>query len=361
LSTFSYLSPLTAQGFDGLPVATVAPGAISGCEKLVRIAWRGCDGEIAAGYVYVQVDLPAPSAVMITAESSKLAAPSDLASAAPFYVATTTTLYVDVRYADGRVDRIPAGSSSVSWSIVNGSNLVSLDNHTATLAALPGAPLGAGPVVVRARYAGVLAEELAMPIVSAQEVRMAMFPVPARMDGGSVSTLRTIGCSGAWQTGTLSMTGVLSDGSSRELTLAEGAFFSSAPGVASVNGSRLSPRTVGATNVRGCWGSGPRTLCGASNRVQIDSASTSVTSLTLHADFLVSSTFSAMKDRSRPTRVHLRFDDETEMLSGGDQGPWSGVMQSLVGYSSDEPLAIDSVGSPLGSCVNNCTGALLTG
>ena len=343
------LSPLNLAvgATSALWTATVPVGAVAGCGEMLETTWTICGHSVATARSLVHVNLPNAVAIHISASHSRLASPSDDATATGIDVQSTALITVHVEFDDGsardmtRDDRtIYHLYDSACAGIVKLDTAIALNVH-AGVVQCSSVTLGAFISVYG------LTQNITFPIVrlTRLEVSLTGFPDSTFNAGISVTQLGLIDClTDTYHHATARALAYLSDDTSRTYIVSDRTtFFSSSPTVVGVAGRQMRPLSGGSVIISGRFGSTSSTT-NASLEV-LDSVISPVTSVTLSTSLTTSQTLLLQRLQKQSTVVDVVFSNGLQ-ISDILAADWLNV-ESLLEFAAPGPqsaVTIDSLG-----------------
>jgi len=328
LSSSAYLR-IAQSGSGSGNQAVVAVGAQSVSGGLLLGRWSCCGFNV-TGTGLVKLVMPSAVSVAVTASSSRLTRPGDLAHSSPYSVPISSTLSVSVVYADGSTKSFtsPSLDSRVAVTVESGGdsvyvigNVVYTNGSAAAAAAAAAATAIPVGVVLKVSFPDLyaLSGSLTLSVVVFSYTKLSLSPYPSVSSYSSnLTVLHRVGCTDSFQRATVTVTGYLTDGSQSDLT-ASSTVSSSSRSVAYLAGAVLVGRSVGLTTISSNYSS----FSSNSVLLTITSTATSIASVRIQSSNFPSSTFNGVLGSTRALLVSVYFDDFTvysDVVSGVSSG-----------------------------------------
>jgi len=342
LVSIEALNPFIVVGNDAQgPLISVAPSAEPFKEDAVLATWSLCPDVNISGLGMVLVTLPSAVSVSLSISSPIFTTESNPATNDPFNVPSFGFLSVVVLFSDGSTQSFtsPAYDDQAVFSILDGSaNLNLVDNRVDIV---DNATIG-DTFIIGVSFPGLygLSANVSASIVGLSHVTLDSFSYPAcivasTLHQSSKTEIFQIGCSGEYQRLNAVVFGVLSDGSSKEIT----GFSSISSNVTSVaafsSHSVLGGIAPGVTYLEAEYHS----VFSNTLMVSVSSGSVHLTALAISPDAL--STITGTIGFTTPLGIRAEFNDSTcyaDIVSGSASAFVS--VDELLTLSSDLPSVL---------------------
>ena len=330
--------------------AEVAFGAVAGCiEQGIKVAVLACDAPIGTGYVAVDLQLPEPTGIGISASPARIAPPGDDATRSPISLSTSVSFSVNVGFADN-TQKDMTTDSRITYTIDAASPCATLVDNTAETEA----DASCTSFKVTATLEGTsLSATATIAVVKMQSLALSFTAYPSNNAALAVSSVGLVQCTSQYHQASAVVVATLTDGTTHTVT--SGSTMTSSD-IATVlpAGSRLKPQQAGSsTTITAGFGSSSATA----DLGVTDTVADKATAITWNIPTQASSTLKMTRSSTRSTTVDIEYASGVKFndIGGSTFSGWL-TFTDLVSFSNPQTEILDV--TTAGACLSRSCVAL---
>ena len=315
--------------------AEVAFGAVAGCiEQGIKVDVLACDAPIGTGYVAVDLQLPDPTGIGISASPARIAPPGDDATRSPISLSTLVSFSVNVGFADN-TQKDMTTDSRITYTIDAASPCATLVDNTAKTE--DGASCTSFKVTATLEGTS-LSATATIAVVKMQSLALSFTAYPSNNAALAVSSVGRVQCTSQYHQASAVVVATLTDSTTHTVTSGS-TITSSDTATVLPAGSRLKPQQAGSsTTITAGFGSSSATA----DLGVTDTVTDTATAITWNIPTQASSTLKMTRYSTRSTTVDIEYASGVKFndIGGSTFSGWL-TFTDLVSFSNPQTEILD--------------------